>query len=227
MTNRLELNWKLDGFVDEQRYYCSETPIDVNNLPTPKAILAGDVRTYTDTAIELGKTYHAVVGSIKNSVQKLSNVQSIIASARSFRYMRVYITANNGLDSYSEFQQIEFALQPEGVDITTAATPAYQSSYYPDRPARNLVSNAFDGANYIWTSATGVSGPHWVAFDLLFPQDVVEVRIYPTNLHPWQGRAPKDFIIQGSEDNVTWVDIKGFYGVSGWVPGGGKVFSLN
>ena len=51
MTNRLELSWKLDGFVDEQRYYCSETPIDVNNLPTPKVVLAGDIRTYIDTDI--------------------------------------------------------------------------------------------------------------------------------------------------------------------------------
>ncbi|MHA3104834.1 LamG-like jellyroll fold domain-containing protein [Acinetobacter sp. ANC 3791] len=72
MTNRLELNWKLDGFVDEQRYYCSETPIDTNNLPTPKMIFAGDVRAYTDTAIEVGKTYYVRVGSIKNESEKFS-----------------------------------------------------------------------------------------------------------------------------------------------------------
>ncbi len=52
MTNRLELNWKLDGFADEQRYYCSESPIDINNLPLPKAVIAGNVRTYVDTDIE-------------------------------------------------------------------------------------------------------------------------------------------------------------------------------
>lgn len=73
MTNRLELNWKLDGFADEQRYYCSETPIDVNNLPNPKAILAGDVRTYIDTEITTGKTYYLCVSSVKNGVEKLSN----------------------------------------------------------------------------------------------------------------------------------------------------------
>lgn len=44
MTNRLELNWSLDGFVDEQRYYCSETPIDSENLPAPKVILDGEAR---------------------------------------------------------------------------------------------------------------------------------------------------------------------------------------
>lgn len=74
MTNRLELNWSLDGFVDEQRYYCSETPIDTENLPTAKAVLAGDVRTYVDTDIEIGKTYYVAVGSVKNGVEKLSGI---------------------------------------------------------------------------------------------------------------------------------------------------------
>ncbi len=79
MTNRLELNWKLDGFVDEQRYYCSETPIDVNNLPVPKAIIAGDARTYTDTAIEVGKTYYVAVGSVKGGIEKVSQELEIFA----------------------------------------------------------------------------------------------------------------------------------------------------
>lgn len=75
MTNRLELNWKLDGFVDEQRYYCSETPIDIENLPEPKAVLAGDVRTYIDTDITVSKTYYVAVGSVKNLVEKLSDIK--------------------------------------------------------------------------------------------------------------------------------------------------------
>lgn len=72
MTNRLELNWKLDGLVEEQRYYCSEYPIDPENLPAPKDILLGDVRTYTDTSIEAQKTYYVRIGSVKNGVEKLS-----------------------------------------------------------------------------------------------------------------------------------------------------------
>lgn len=74
MTNRLELNWKLDGFVDEQRYYCSETPIDIENLPVPKAVLANDVRSYVDAVIDVDKTYYVAVGSVKNGVEKLSNI---------------------------------------------------------------------------------------------------------------------------------------------------------
>ena len=80
MTNRLELNWKLDGFVDEQRYYCSETPIDINNLPYPKVVLAGDVRSYVDADILSDKTYHVILGSVKNNSEKLSS--SIIVNTQ-------------------------------------------------------------------------------------------------------------------------------------------------
>lgn len=80
MINRLELNWKLDGFVDEQRYYCSETPIDPENLPAPKMVLTGDVRSYVDIAVEVGKTYYIAVGSVKNGVEKLSSVVTVVAN---------------------------------------------------------------------------------------------------------------------------------------------------
>lgn len=79
MTNRLELNWKLDGFVDEQRYYCSETPIDVNNLPSPSAILSSDARTYIDNAPRvLGKKYHVRIGAVKNGTEKISQENVIV-----------------------------------------------------------------------------------------------------------------------------------------------------
>ena len=77
MTNRLELNLSLDGFVDEQHYYCSETPIDSENLPAPKAILDGEARSYIDTDIEIGRTYYIRVSSVKNNIEKLS-IESMV-----------------------------------------------------------------------------------------------------------------------------------------------------
>lgn len=79
MTNRLEINWKLDGFVDEQRYYCSEASIDPENLPTPKVILLGGARTYIDTVIEKGRKYYLAIGSVKNGIEKLSQQVSQLA----------------------------------------------------------------------------------------------------------------------------------------------------
>jgi len=80
MTNRLELNWKLDGFVDEQRYYCSETAFTAETKPAHKAVLAGDVRTYIDTDVEVNKTYYTAIGSVKNSVEKLSDISSVFTN---------------------------------------------------------------------------------------------------------------------------------------------------
>ena len=80
MTNRLELNWKLDGFVDEQRYYCSETPIDPSNLPAPKAVLAGDIRSYIDVMIDINKTYYILLSSVKSGVEKLSDIKIVNTS---------------------------------------------------------------------------------------------------------------------------------------------------
>lgn len=77
MTDRLEINWKLDGFVDEQRYYCSETPIDVNNLPEPKATIFNNLKSYTDYDVILGKHYYIRLGALKNGVQKISEQVSV------------------------------------------------------------------------------------------------------------------------------------------------------
>ena len=73
MTNRLELSWKVDGFVDEQRYYCSEIPVDPENLPAPKAVLANSARAYVDTDVIFDQKYHVMVGAVKNGVEKLSS----------------------------------------------------------------------------------------------------------------------------------------------------------
>ena len=99
MTNRLQLNWKLDGFVDEQRYYCSETPIDKSNLPAPKAVFLGDVRSYVDTDIEVNKTYYIVISSIKNSIEKVSEVKEIKTSSDEFKaYVVALLEFENNTD---------------------------------------------------------------------------------------------------------------------------------
>ncbi|NWK74116.1 hypothetical protein HYG93_07410 [Acinetobacter sp. SwsAc6] len=77
-NNALEIEWDFES-VTELHYYCSESPIDPLNLPVPKAVLAGDVRTYVDTDIEVGKTYFVRVGSVKNGVEKISDEITVVA----------------------------------------------------------------------------------------------------------------------------------------------------
>lgn len=95
MTDRLELNWSLDGVVDEQRYYCSETPIDSENLPAPKAILDDQARSYIDTDVEVGKTYYVRVGSVKNGVEKISDEVIVVAEK-----LLVFLPLTTGITDY-------------------------------------------------------------------------------------------------------------------------------
>lgn len=106
MTNRLELNWKLDGFVDEQRYYCSDTPMDVNNLPAPKAIFAGSTRMYTDTDIVANQQYFIRVSAVKNGTEKVG--EQIILDAKDYSKYTAY------------FRLIDFFDKNGGESLTAA-----------------------------------------------------------------------------------------------------------
>ena len=118
MTNRLELNWKVDGFVDEQRYYCSETPIDASSLPEPKVVLLGDARTYTDSSIELEKIYHVRIGSVKNNIEKLSS--EIVITTSSFIQKMYFIGIDdlNIASRESVFRGIAESLEMQFIPLT-------------------------------------------------------------------------------------------------------------
>ena len=128
-TNRLELNWKTDGFVDEQRYYCSEMPIDPDNLPVPKAVLAGDVLTYTDTDITVSKTYYVRVGSVKNGIEKISS-QIICHAEKLLVFLPLVVDATDlgslGLN-WTSVGGVTF--NADGANFTTHAQYIYQNSY--------------------------------------------------------------------------------------------------
>lgn len=153
-TNRLELNWSLDGFVDEQRYYRSETPIDPENLPAPKAILAGDARSYVDTAIELVKSYHVVVGSVKNGVEKLSSEIEVLVDTtwtpESLLTLTTLIADDSIIDSFGRISQI--------TDTSGNTRHAVQTS--EDRkPILTSINSQkamqFDGSDdFLWISDT-------------------------------------------------------------------------
>lgn len=122
MTNRLELNWKVDGFVDEQRYYCSETPIDVNNLPAPKVVLAGDARSYADSVIDVDKTYYVAVCSVKNSIEKLSP-QVRVSTSRLTKSIKALFSASEKGGAYN-FQDLSTLWQD--VEATVPVTAVDQ-----------------------------------------------------------------------------------------------------
>lgn len=225
MTDRIEYTFDLDGFVDEIRYYRSLTTIDTNNPPPPTAVLDGSDRTFVDDTVTANQIYHVIFSSYRNSVEKFSD-EIVVMTSKAFRYYRIFITDNEWTtDGYSEMQEIELALTASGADITTPTTPAFQSSYFASRTASKLVDNNFTGGEAIWTSGAQTF-PQWVAFDLSTVQEVKELRIYPPYAVAYSKRAPKNFVVQGSNDNANWIDIQSFSNVTGWTSGVSKKFNL-
>ena len=74
-------SWDLDGIVDEHRYYCETSPINPDNLPTPKAMISGSARTHSDTDIVADTTYYVRVGSYKNGTEKISDEVVVTTSS--------------------------------------------------------------------------------------------------------------------------------------------------
>lgn len=72
----LTSTWDLDNAVDEQRYYRSTSPIDIDNPPTPVATLLSDDRSYIDT-VPAKTAHHIAVSSVKNGVEKFSEIKYI------------------------------------------------------------------------------------------------------------------------------------------------------
>lgn len=225
MTSRLELNWKLDSFVDEQRYYCSETPIDVESLPSPKAILLADARTYTDTDIDAGKTYYVRIGSVKNGVEKVGDEKFVATSAIKYRYIMIYMEEINGGDKLA-LQEVEISSVNGGADITWPSMITNQSSSFISSSAQRLVDNNFINFEYNIWEASNSSVPQWVTFDFGSEVDVSEVRVWPQNWAPGPTRSPKILTIRGAKNDGIWGDIKTYSDVTGWIQGKATIFNL-
>jgi len=141
MTNRLEFNWTIDGVVDEQRYYCSETLINVNSLPSPKAVLSGAVRTYTDTAVTLGKSYYVIIGSVKNGVQKLSSQKTVTAGDQYWSSVTSLLHFNGANNSTAFTDQKSNTWTRNGTPIISTEQSKFGGS-----------SGRFSDNNYIYTT---------------------------------------------------------------------------
>lgn len=120
MTNRLELNWMLDGFVQELRYYFSESTIDVNNPPAAKLVLGGDVRSYVDYDIESGKTYYVRIGAVKNGIEKISDQTIVSTQQKDEFFQSVEILVFGDAETYPSYTLIDQSKNAHVFNSTTA-----------------------------------------------------------------------------------------------------------
>lgn len=73
---KIDYAFEVDGFYDSVNYYRSETPMNPTAMPAPTATgISGFA--YSDTTAEANKEYFVRFGSIKNSIEKISDEISV------------------------------------------------------------------------------------------------------------------------------------------------------
>jgi hypothetical protein len=143
--------------------------------------------------------------------QQLMQQQAATAALQSWRYWRVFVQANDGNTGSIGIAEIELRGTVGGADLTTTSTPALASTSNGGFVANNVRD---DNTGTVWISGTGQVTNQWVRLDLATAKTVAQVAIYPRSAV--LDSAPKDFIIQGSDDGTTFTDVKAFTGVTGW-----------
>jgi hypothetical protein len=123
-----------------------------------------------------------------------------------FRFWRIYITAVHG-STLAAVSGFELFTNDNQTDLTTGGAGAISSSVYS---ASFPLSGAFDDdINTKWASLEPL--PQWIGYD--FGVDNL-IQITGLSLTPRNDASidqfPKEFMLQYSEDGVTWFDYAYF-----------------
>lgn len=141
----------------------------------------------------------------------MTRVAMAAAAPAAFRYWRIQVTANSGNNGYGMMNEVELRGSVGGADLTAPSTPV--TALPSGSNLSNLVSGNISVGNYAIVNMGGVY-PYSMTFDLLTPQVVRELALYPRQ-EGWTIAAPSAFSVQGSNDGTNFATIKALT-ASGW-----------
>lgn len=141
--------------------------------------------------------------------------------ATAYRYYRLVFSKNSaGGNRYYTVNEWELYNQPGGVgtNLCIGATASASGAY-----VSQIASLAIDGTPSTYWESSLEGAPSWLKVDLGAEQFVRSMVIKSTT---YAEEIPRDFTLQGSNDDLTWADIADYAGVSGAITSG-VVFRLN
>ncbi|MHA3062072.1 discoidin domain-containing protein [Acinetobacter sp. ANC 4636] len=230
----VNLTWDAVGQIDSYKVYRSTSPMNPASLPAPLAT-GITAKSYSDATISQGSKYYYRVGAVKNGIEKLSE-EYIVYAINSYSYYRLFIKANNGdyCLAINEIEMFEIGSSIDATNPTRALTfsSCSQFSTVDNSQAFKAFDNDFTLLNN-WVVGTQppsgsipVSYPAWISYQFDSKKAIDRIKIYPQPRSDLLNRPPKDFVIQGSNDGTSWVDIKSFTNVTGWNVNIAKTFNL-
>lgn len=141
--------------------------------------------------------------------------------ATAYRYYRLVFSKNSANDNrYYTVNEWGLYNQPGGVgtNLCVGATASASGAY-----ASQSASLAIDGnPTTYWASSLGGT-PSWLKVDL-GAGHVVRSMVIKSSSQPTE--IPRDFTLQGSNDNSTWDEIGAYTGADAFITTSG-VFALN
>lgn len=141
--------------------------------------------------------------------------------ATAYRYYRMVFSKNSvGENNYYTVNEWELYDQPGGVgtNLCLGATASASGSY-----ESQVASLAIDGnPTTFWESSLG-GAPSWLQVDL-GAEHVVRSMVIKSTIYP--NEIPRDFTLQGSNDDSTWTVIETYTGADAFIATSG-VFTLN
>lgn len=186
-----------------------------------------DPRTYAPTETVTGKALTATNRdelSENNALEKSVVLEGRIAKPYPpanvrirdpHRYWRLYITSNFAEDPMGELGVGTFRLYGiSGEDHTEAVGAVVTADSDLGGP---YVPGGVNSGTEVW--ATDPPFPHWLQWDLGEPKVVNSFLVYGRYL-PYNGQSPRDFILQWSDDEVTWTDFAEYEDQNPYLPDG-------
>lgn len=141
--------------------------------------------------------------------------------ATAYRYYKLVFSKNSSNDNrYYAVNEWELYEQvgATGTNLCIGATASASGNY-----ASKVASLAIDGNPTTFWESSLEGAPSWLKVDL-GAGHVVRSMVIKSTTHP--DEIPRDFTLQGSNDNSTWIVVGSYAGVDSFIASGGT-FTLN
>ena len=133
-----------------------------------------------------------------------SSVSFSSSTIAGYRYYRLSISAVNG-STICGFNEIEF-FKSSGAKVEMPLSNASANSIYDGSYSANNAVNGIFNDTYGWATGAG-QVPSWWKIDMSMTIPTPAFyRIYSRGPAS-ETQAPKDFILEGSHDNVSWTTL--------------------
>lgn len=173
-----------------------------------------DASTWTTVMTVTGETsWGSGSGEYCSRTHRASNCPDTLPG---YLFYRINISAGNDASQVA-LGEIEFRDTVSGNDRSQAYPSVYSAQSGGNTAFKAFNDNLTDG----WFATTGF--PYQIGCELPKRYTVAEISLLP--YAGFQAYAPKDFILQRSNDASTWVDVRSYTGQTGWASGTARLFT--